>query len=93
MQVVHAPYSLQWQVIPAPEPRECVWRNMRIPAWQRSIRETIVYILTFLLIIFYMLPIAFIASVTTLDNLVKLVPFIKAIVKIKPVNSILQVHI
>lgn len=91
LQVVHAPHALDWQVAPAPEPRECIWSNMYIGSGQRAIRQTIVYIVTFLTIVFYMIPIAFIATITTLDNLEKLVPFIKSIVKIAPLNTVLQV--
>jgi len=92
-QVVHAPHALDWQVIPAPEPRECIWSNMYIGSGQRAIRQTVVYILTFLTVVFYMIPIAFIATITTLDNLEKLVPFIKAITKIAPLNTVLQAYL
>jgi len=91
LQSVHAPYALQWQVEPAPEPRECIWSNLYLPAWQRSIRRPIVYVVTFLTIIFYMIPIAFVSALTTLENLEKLVPFIKSITDIKVLNAILQV--
>lgn len=91
LQVVHAPHALDWQVIPAPEPRECIWSNMYIGSGQRAIRQTIVYILTFLTVVFYMIPIAFVATITTLDNLEKIVPFIKSITKIAPLNTVLQV--
>jgi hypothetical protein len=43
--------------------------------------------------LFYMIPIAFISTLTTLDNLVKLVPFIKAIVKITVLNTVLQAYL
>ena len=91
MQSVHAAYALQWQVEPAPEPRECIWSNMHLPAWQRSIRRPLDYVVTFLAIVFYMIPIAAISALTTLENLEKLVPFIKAITRIKVLNTVLQV--
>lgn len=92
-QSVHAPYALQWQVEPAPEPRECIWSNLHLPAWQRSIRRPVVYVITFLTIVFYMIPIAAISALTTLENLEKLVPFIRSIVKIKVLNAILQAYL
>lgn len=91
LQSVHAAHALQWQVEPAPEPRECIWSNLHLPAWQRSIRRPIVYVITFFTVVFYMIPIAFISALTTLENLEKLVPFIKAITDIKVLNAILQV--
>lgn len=91
MQVRHAKYAMEWQVLPAPEPREVVWSNLAKPVWKRSVTEVIVYIIVFLVILFYMIPIAFVSTLTTLDNLVKLVPFIKAIVKITVLSTVLQV--
>ncbi len=91
LQVVHAPYAMQWQVFPAPEPREVVWENLAKSLYERMVRETIIYIVVFFTVVFYMIPIAFISSLTTLNNLVKLVPFIKAIVDYPPLNTVLQV--
>lgn len=91
LQVVHAPHALRWRVTQAPEPEEVVWNNLHIPAWQRAIRRFLVGVITFLLIVFYMIPIAFVASLTTLENLEKLLPFIKSIVRIGVVGSIIQV--
>ncbi|CAM6020246.1 unnamed protein product [Sphagnum balticum] len=92
-QVVHAPYAMQWQVFPAPEPREVVWENLAKPLYERMVRETIIYIFVFFTVVFYMIPIAFISSLTTLNNLVKLVPFIKAIVDYPPLNTVLQAYL
>jgi hypothetical protein len=92
-QVRHAKYAMEWQVLPAPEPREVVWSNLAKPVWKRSLTETIVYIIVFLVILFYMIPIAFISTLTTLNNLVKLVPFIKAIVEITVLNTVLQAYL
>lgn len=66
---------------------------MHLPAWQRSIRTPIVYGITFLTVVFYMIPIAAISALTTLENLEKLVPFIKAITRIKVLNALLQVSV
>ena len=92
LQVVHAPYAMQWQVFPAPEPREIVWNNLSqarfTSGWSR---QFIVYIIVFMTVLFYMIPIALISSLTTLENLVKILPFIKVIVNFPPLNSVLQV--
>jgi hypothetical protein len=91
MQVVHAPYAMQWQVFPAPEPREIVWKNLATPVYQRMVRQFLVYSAVFMTILFYMIPIALISSLTTLSNLVKILPFIKVIVNYGPINTVLQV--
>lgn len=92
-QSVHAAYALEWQVEPAAEPRECIWRNMHLSAWQRSIRKPVVYVVTFFVVIFYMIPIAAISAITTLENLETVLPFIKSITRIKALNAILQAYL
>ena len=77
----------------APEPRQVLWKNLAIPFYQRIIREKIVYIIVFLAIVFYMIPITLISAVTTLDNLTKPLPFLKSIVKNKALKSILEAYL
>lgn len=89
-QVVHAPHALFWKVSQAPEPEEVVWNNLHIHAWNRAMRRIIVSVITFFLVIFYMIPIAFVAGLTTLENLEKLLPFTSNITKIPVVGAIVQ---
>lgn len=56
-------------------------------------RRIIVSVITFFLVIFYMIPIAFVAGLTTLENLEKLLPFTSNITKIPVVGAIVQVII
>lgn len=91
LQVVHAPYAMQWQVFPAPEPREVVWGNLATPVYPRMIRQFLVYFTVFMTVLFYMIPIALISTLTTIENLVKILPFLKVIVEYKPINTVLQV--
>jgi hypothetical protein len=90
---VHAPHALKWKVNQAPEPEEVCWDSLYIPSWQRAVRRILVDSLTFLMIIFYMIPIAFVASLTTLENLEKLLPFIRSVLKIPVLREAVQVHI
>ncbi|KAG0568042.1 hypothetical protein KC19_7G181800 [Ceratodon purpureus] len=80
-QVLHAPHALRWIVTQAPEPEEVVWHNLHITAWQCAVWWFIVGVLTLFLILFYMIPIAFVASLTTLENLAKILPFIRSIIR------------
>ena len=68
-----------------------MWHNLHIPAWQRAVRRFIVGVITFVLVVFYMIPIAFVASLTTLENLQDVLPFIGAIFKIGVLRNIIQV--
>ncbi|KAG0616625.1 hypothetical protein M758_5G129300 [Ceratodon purpureus] len=92
-QVVHAPHALKWKVNQAPEPEEVCWNSLYIPAWSRAIRRIIVNTLTVLLIVFYMIPIAFVAGLTTLENLEKLLPFIKSLLKIPVLAEAIQAYL
>jgi hypothetical protein len=92
-QVLHAPHAMRWIVTQAPEPEEVVWHNLHIPAWQRAVRRFLVGVVTFVLIVFYMIPIAFVASLTTLENLQDILPFIGSILSIGVVGSIIQAYL
>jgi len=92
-QVVHSQQADTWTVMAAPEPRQVLWKNLAIPFYQRMIRENIVYIIAFLAIIFYMIPIAFISALTTIENLRKLVPFLKWVVDKKALKNILEAYL
>eukprot|EP00253_Pinus_taeda_P022555 PITA_22555 len=89
-QVVHSEIADTWTAMPAPEPCQVVWKNLAIPFYQRVIREKVVYVIVFLTVVFYMIPITAISAFTTLDSLRKLLPFLKSIVDIKAIKSILE---
>eukprot|EP00850_Spirogloea_muscicola_P019834 SM000200S05824 [mRNA] locus=s200:186435:196386:+ [translate_table: standard] len=82
-----------WQAIPAPEPREIIWGNVAMPLYQRTVRELIVYGITFLIIVFYMIPIGLVSAFTTLDNLEKNLGFLKSVLNISVVKAILNAYL
>eukprot|EP01018_Ginkgo_biloba_P029931 Gb_08556 [translate_table: standard] len=92
-QVLHSQLTDTWTVIPAPEPRQVVWKNIVIPLYQRTIRQSIVYAVVFLTVVFYMVPMAFISAFTTLDNLKKLLPFLKSVLDYKVLKSVLEAYL
>ena len=92
-QVVHSQLTDTWTVMPAPEPRQVIWKNLTIPFYQRMIRQYIVYAIVFLTVVFYMIPITFISALTTLDNLRKLLPFLKSIVDQEVLKSVLEAYL
>eukprot|EP00246_Nothoceros_aenigmaticus_P015537 TRINITY_DN651_c0_g1_i1.p1 TRINITY_DN651_c0_g1~~TRINITY_DN651_c0_g1_i1.p1 ORF type:complete len:746 (-),score=124.95 TRINITY_DN651_c0_g1_i1:589-2826(-) len=92
-QCVHAPRANTWQTQPAPEPREVIWTNLSISFYSRSVRELVVYGIVFLTVVFYMIPIGIISALTTLENLQKTAPFIKPIVKIGVLKSVLEAYL
>ncbi|XP_009611468.1 CSC1-like protein ERD4 isoform X2 [Nicotiana tabacum] len=92
-QNLHAPIVDRWTVIDAPEPRQLIWTNLPKTFYERIIRQYVVYVVVFLTIFFYMIPIGFISALTTLDNLVKLLPFLKPVVNQKAIKTVLEAYL
>ncbi|KAM5587572.1 CSC1-like protein ERD4 [Rosa sericea] len=89
-QSLHAQMVDKWTVTDASEPRQVLWPNLKIKFFQRQVRQYVVYIIVALTVVFYMIPIAFISAFTTLDNLVKLIPFIKPVVNQSALKTVLE---
>ncbi|KAK7331412.1 hypothetical protein VNO77_25636 [Canavalia gladiata] len=92
-QSLHAQMVDTWSVFDAPEPRQILWSNLKIKFFQRELRQYLVYFIVALTIFFYMIPITFVSAFTTLDNLVKILPFIKPIVRIKVLRTVLEAYL
>ena len=90
---MHSLYANQWTTCPAPDPKAVIWGNLAIPFVQRLIRQTIVYFVVTLMILFYMIPIAFISALISLDNLKKKLPFLKPLMEMPLVNTALQAYL
>eukprot|EP01062_Namystynia_karyoxenos_P068860 TRINITY_DN6396_c0_g1_i1.p1 TRINITY_DN6396_c0_g1~~TRINITY_DN6396_c0_g1_i1.p1 ORF type:complete len:796 (+),score=264.54 TRINITY_DN6396_c0_g1_i1:87-2390(+) len=72
-----------WRATEAPEPRDVFWPNLAMSEQQRVSRRALVTAATGGLIFFWMIPVAAISALTTLDNL-KSSGFIKSIVEASP---------
>lgn len=92
-QALHAPMVDNWTVMDAPEPRQLLWKNLSIKFFQRQMRQYVVYAIVALTIFFYMLPIGFISAFTTLDNLRKLLPFLKPVVNQSVIKTVLEAYL
>ncbi|KAL5773956.1 hypothetical protein ACOSP7_011513 [Xanthoceras sorbifolium] len=92
-QSLHAQMVDKWTVTEAPESRELLWNNLKIKFFQRQLRQYVVYIIVALTILFYMIPIGVISAFTTLDNLKKLLPFIKPVVNIGSLKTVLEAYL
>ena len=65
-------------------PETILWDNLNIEFAQRWARACVVNVVTFLLIFFWMIPIGFAVSISNLDNLMKLLPFLKPVLDLSP---------
>ncbi|KAH7841026.1 hypothetical protein Vadar_024624 [Vaccinium darrowii] len=89
-QSLHAQMVDTWTVTDAPEPRQILWSNLPKNFYERRTRQIVVYVIVALTIFFYMIPIGFISAFTTLANLKKLLPFLKPIVNIGSIKTVLE---
>lgn len=92
-QALHAPMVDNWTVMDAPEPRQLLWKNLSVKFFQRQMRQYVVYAIVALTIFFYMIPIGFISAFTTLENLRKLLPFLKPVVNQSVIKTILEAYL
>ncbi|KAL3616858.1 CSC1-like protein erd4 [Castilleja foliolosa] len=82
-----------WTVLDAPEPRQIIWSNLDKSFYARRLRQYLIYFIVFLTIFFYMIPIGLISALTTLDNLKKLIPFLKPVVDQPAIKTVLQAYL
>lgn len=70
-----------WLTEWAPEPRDVYWKNLAIPYVSLTIRRLIVAGAFFALTFFYIIPIAFVQSLASLDGIERAAPFLKPVVE------------
>jgi calcium permeable stress-gated cation channel len=70
-----------WKVRMAPEPRDVFWPNLALSTPRKTTRSFLVAGAIFWLCFFWAIPVAFISSLTTLDELEKAAPFLKPLVE------------
>uniref|UniRef100_A0A1J3DXP4 CSC1-like protein ERD4 n=1 Tax=Noccaea caerulescens TaxID=107243 RepID=A0A1J3DXP4_NOCCA len=92
-QSLHCQMVDKWTVTEAPEPRQLIWKNLKIKLFSRIIRQYVIYFIVAVTILFYMIPITFVSAITTLKNLQKILPFIKPVVKITFIRTILESYL
>ncbi|KMT03911.1 hypothetical protein BVRB_8g187700 isoform A [Beta vulgaris subsp. vulgaris] len=92
-QSLHARMVDHWTVMDAPEPRQIIWDNLSLNYYAREVRKYIVYIIVALAVLFFMLPISVISAFTTLENLAKLLPFIKPVLAIVSIRTVLGAYL
>lgn len=88
-QSLHDTMVDRWTVIDAPEARQMLWFNLSKNYYERLIRQYVIYFIVFLTIFFYMIPIGLISALTTLDNLKKILPFLKPVLDQPEIRTVL----
>ncbi|XVF40062.1 hypothetical protein PTKIN_Ptkin01aG0082200 [Pterospermum kingtungense] len=92
-QSLHAQMVDRWTVTEAPEPRQLIWSNLTIKFFERITRQYIVYVIVLLTVVFFMIPIGVISAFTTLENLRRFLPFLKPIVDLEAIKTVLEAYL
>jgi len=92
-QTLHAQVFDKWTVMEAPEPRDIIWPNLSRNIYERQIRQVVVYSIVFLTVVFYMVPITAVSAISTLENLRKVMPFLKVVVDRPAIRTVLQAYL
>lgn len=70
-----------WLTDWAPEPRDVYWKNLAIPYVSLTVRRLIMGVSFFFLTFFFMIPIALVQSLASIEGIEKAAPFLKPIIE------------
>ncbi|KAL8522900.1 hypothetical protein ACS0TY_013019 [Phlomoides rotata] len=79
-----------WQTEWAPEPRDVYWDNLVIQQSQFAVKKLMVAASMFLLTFFFMIPIAFVQSLASIDGMQKVLVFLKPLIRRRRLKSVIQ---
>ncbi|XP_065878860.1 calcium permeable stress-gated cation channel 1-like [Euphorbia lathyris] len=79
-----------WLTEWAPEPRDVYWQNLAIPYVSLTIRRLIMSVAFFFLTFFFMIPIAFVQSLASIEGIEKRASFLKPLIELKFIKSVIQ---
>lgn len=80
----------EWLTEWAPEAREVFWSNLAIPYVSLTVRRLIMHVAFFFLTFFFMIPIAFVQSLASIEGIEKSAPFLKPIIEKDLIKSVIQ---
>lgn len=79
-----------WLTEWAPEPRDVYWPNLAIPYVHLSVRRLLMSVAFFFLTFFFIIPIAFVQSLASIEGIQRYAPFLKVIVEKPLIKGFLQ---
>lgn len=79
-----------WLTEWAPEPRNIYWENLAIPYVELAVKRLLMAVAMFFLTFFFMIPIAFVQSMASIQGIEKVFPFLKSLIETEKVKSIVQ---
>eukprot|EP00123_Amoebidium_parasiticum_P000769 comp11670_c0_seq1/m.6194 comp11670_c0_seq1/g.6194 ORF comp11670_c0_seq1/g.6194 comp11670_c0_seq1/m.6194 type:complete len:776 (-) comp11670_c0_seq1:261-2588(-) len=84
VQMLHAQDSEAFLAVPAPEPCDVYWPNLSIPTRVKLVRTVLVAVATFFLVFFYMIPVAAVQGLTSMQALSDSIPAFEKIANSSP---------
>ncbi|PIN18178.1 hypothetical protein CDL12_09146 [Handroanthus impetiginosus] len=79
-----------WLTEWAPEPRDVYWDNLAIPYVELAVKRLLIAVATFFLTFFFMIPIAIVQSLASIEGIEKVLPFLKPLIETEKVKSVVQ---
>uniref|UniRef100_A0A7N0UCZ1 Calcium permeable stress-gated cation channel 1 n=1 Tax=Kalanchoe fedtschenkoi TaxID=63787 RepID=A0A7N0UCZ1_KALFE len=79
-----------WLTEWAPEPRDVYWENTAIPYVSLTIRRLIMAVAFFFLTFFFMIPIAIVQGMASIEGIEKAAPWLKFLIEQKFIKSVIQ---
>ncbi|KAJ6767410.1 putative MEMBRANE PROTEIN DUF221-RELATED [Salix purpurea] len=79
-----------WLTEWAPEPRDVYWQNLAIPYVALTVRRLIIGVAFFFLTFFFMIPIASVQALASIEGIEKRAPFLKSVIEIEFIKSVIQ---
>ncbi|CAL0323715.1 unnamed protein product [Lupinus luteus] len=89
-QTLQTSNPMLWVTDLAPEPQDVYWSNICIPYRQLWIRKIATLVASIVFMIVFLIPVTFVQSLTQLDNLQKLLPFMTGMLKNKFVIQVVS---
>ncbi|KAF2582983.1 hypothetical protein F2Q68_00002391, partial [Brassica cretica] len=79
----------EWLTEWAPEPRDVFWPNLAVPYVSLTIRRLAMSVAFFFLTFFFIIPIAFVQSLATIEGIEKVAPFLSVIIEHGFIKSVI----
>nr|GMD23631.1 CSC1-like protein At4g02900 [Ipomoea batatas] len=79
-----------WLTDWAPEPRDVFWNSLAIPYVELNIRKLLMAVAFFFLTFFFMIPIAFVQSLASIEGIEKVFPFLTPVIEKEAVTAFVQ---
>ena len=85
-QVLLHPNPLHFQLTPAPAPGAIHWQNLRLRWWERRVRGVAANAVSAGIVLFFLVPVTAISSLSAMERLRRALPFIQALEDALPIT-------